>query len=68
MYTRRMRKSWMSELAFELPDGSSVPVGRVTVLPRDPAQLKVAGLSISPGSLAPGGQVTAKVALNGTVA
>src|SRR5918998_875202 len=26
MYTSGMRKSWMSELAFELPDGSSVPV------------------------------------------
>jgi len=26
MYTSRMRKSWMSELAFDLPDGTSVPV------------------------------------------
>jgi hypothetical protein len=26
MYTSRMRKSWMTELAFDLPDGTSVPV------------------------------------------
>jgi hypothetical protein len=26
MYTSRMRKSWMPELAFDLPDGTSVPV------------------------------------------
>jgi hypothetical protein len=32
MYTSRMRKSWMSELAFELPDGSSVPVSVTRLL------------------------------------
>jgi Protein of unknown function (DUF2848) len=26
MYTSRMRKSWMPELTFDLPDGTSVPV------------------------------------------
>src|SRR5439155_21450644 len=26
MYTSRMRKSWMTELAFDLPGGTSVPV------------------------------------------
>ena len=26
MYTTGMRKSWMTELVFDLPDGTSVPV------------------------------------------
>ncbi|TWF76414.1 uncharacterized protein DUF2848 [Pseudonocardia hierapolitana] len=32
MYTSRMRKSWMTELAFDLPDGTSVPVAVTRLL------------------------------------